>query len=189
MFSALTIPLLVKSVPDLLVQDFETRFAGQKREKKPMHPSLRIQFLVAGFLTGFALATISSATGASSPIGLWKNEDATFEIFENDGKLGARVVALREPTTPEGKEKTDIHNPDPSKRDRPILGLVFMSGFVKRSDVRWENGTIYDPKSGNTYSCFMELDGPDKIKVRGFIGISLIGRTDIWTRAKGGEHR
>ena len=154
-----------------------------------MHPSLRIQFLVAGFLTGFALATISSATGASSPIGLWKNEDATFEIFENDGKLGARVVALREPTTPEGKEKTDIHNPDPSKRDRPILGLVFMSGFVKRSDVRWENGTIYDPKSGNTYSCFMELDGPDKIKVRGFIGISLIGRTDIWTRARGSEHR
>src|SRR5215469_4663342 len=94
MFSALTIPLLVKSVPDLLVQDFETRFAGQKREKKPMHPSLRIRLLVAGFLTGFALATISSATGASSPIGLWKNEDATFEIFENDGKLGARVVAL-----------------------------------------------------------------------------------------------
>ena len=64
-----------------------------------------------------------------------------------------------------------------------------MSGFIKKSDVRWENGTIYDPKSGNTYSCFMELEGPDKIKVRGFIGISLIGRTAIWTRASGGERR
>ena len=154
-----------------------------------MRLSLRVQFLVAAVLSAFVLADISSAIGASSPIGLWKNEDATFSIFENDGKLGARIVGLREPTTPEGKEKTDIHNPDPAKRDRPILGLVFMSGFIKKSDVRWENGTIYDPKSGNTYSCFMQLDGPDKIKVRGFIGISLIGRTDIWTRVSGGERR
>ena len=59
-----------------------------------------------------------------------------------------------------------------------------MSGFSRKSDKRWDNGTIYDPKSGNTYSSFMELDGPDRIKVRGFIGISLIGRTDVWTRAQ-----
>ena len=124
------------------------------------------------------------AAETASPTGLWKNEDATFEIFENDGKLSARIVALKEPKTPEGKEKTDIHNPDRSKRDRPIIGLVFMSGFNRKSDTRWENGTIYDPKSGNTYSCFLELDGPDRIKVRGFIGISLIGRTDVWTRAR-----
>ena len=154
-----------------------------------MRPALRMQFLVAALLSGFVFANMSSAAAASSPIGRWKNEDATFQIFENDGKLGAKIVALREPTTPEGKEKTDIHNPDPSKRDRPILGLVFMSGFIKKGEVRWDNGTIYDPKSGNTYSCFMELEGPDKIKVRGFIGISLIGRTDIWTRASGGERR
>jgi uncharacterized protein (DUF2147 family) len=124
------------------------------------------------------------AAEIASPIGLWKNEDATFEIFENDGKLSGRIVALKKPKTPEGKEKTDIHNPDRSKRDRPIIGLVFMSGFNRKSATRWENGTIYDPKSGSTYSCFLELDGPDRIKVRGFIGISLIGRTDVWTRAQ-----
>jgi uncharacterized protein (DUF2147 family) len=129
-------------------------------------------------------ATGSRAAETVSPIGLWKNEDATFEIFENGGKLSGRIVALKEPKTPEGKEKTDIRNPDRSKRDRRIIGLVFMSGFYRRSDTRWENGTIYDPKSGNTYSCSLELDGPDRIKVRGFIGISLIGRTDVWTRAR-----
>ena len=64
------------------------------------------------------------------------------------------------------------------------MGMVFMYGFEKRSDTKWENGTIYDPKSGNTYSCTMELDGPDKLKVRGYIGISLIGRTDVWTRVR-----
>jgi hypothetical protein len=89
-------------------------------------------------------ATSIRAAETTSPTGLWKNEDATFEIFESGGKLSARIVALREPKTPEGKEKTDIHNPDRSKQDRPIIGLVFMSGFSRKSDTRWEKGTIYD---------------------------------------------
>jgi uncharacterized protein (DUF2147 family) len=88
------------------------------------------------------------------------------------------------PKTPEGKEKTDIYNPDPAKRSMPIIGLVFMSGFVEKSDTRWDEGTIYDPRSGNTYSCFMELESPEKIKVRGFIGVSLLGRTEYWSRVK-----
>ena len=123
------------------------------------------------------------AAGTASPVGFWKNDDATFEIFaDQEGKLSGKIIAMQEPRTPEGKEKTDIHNPDPSKRDRPILGLVFMSGFTQKSDNHWENGTVYDPKSGNTYSCFMDLDGPEKIKLRGFLGISLIGRTQVWKR-------
>jgi uncharacterized protein (DUF2147 family) len=121
---------------------------------------------------------------SNSPVGLWKNEDATFQIFESDGNLGANIIALKEPTTPEGNQKTDIHNPDPAKRSTPIIGLVFMSGFVRKSETRWEGGTIYDPKSGNTYSCSMELEGPEQIKVRGFIGVSLFGRTEYWSRAK-----
>jgi hypothetical protein len=83
-------------------------------------------------------------------------------MFESEGKLSARIVELSVPKTAEGKEKTDIYNPDPKKRGCPIIGLVFISGFIKKSDTRWENGTVYDPKSGKTYSCFMELEGPDK---------------------------
>ena len=109
--------------------------------------------------------------------------DATFEMFESGGTLNARIVALSEPKTAEGKEKTDIYNPDPKKRTHPIIGLVFISGFTKKSDTRWENGTVYDPKSGKTYSCFMELQGPNKIKVRGFLVIPVMGRNYFWTRA------
>ena len=145
---------------------------------------LRLVIYLVIFASCAGGATSIRAAETTSPIGLWKNEDATFEIFENGGKLSARIVALREPKTPQGQEKTDIHNPDQSKRDRPIIGLVFMSGFSRKSETRWDNGTIYDPKSGSTYSCFMELDSPDRIKVRGFIGISLIGRTEVWTRAQ-----
>jgi uncharacterized protein (DUF2147 family) len=144
----------------------------------------RIHFQLA-MMISIALPLLL-ATGADtvSPIGVWKNDDATFEIFENQGKLSGKIIAMREPRTPEGRDKTDIHNPDAAKRERPIIGLVFLSGFTQKSRTRWENGTVYDPKSGNTYSCSMELDGPEKINMRGYIGISLIGRTDVWTRVR-----
>jgi uncharacterized protein (DUF2147 family) len=120
---------------------------------------------------------------SSSVTGLWKNEDASFEVYEENGKLSAKIVGLREPLAPDGGEKTDVRNPDASKHSRPIIGLVFMTGFTPAGPGKWENGTIYDPKSGNTYSCDMELQGANTLKVRGYIGISLIGRTEIWKRA------
>jgi uncharacterized protein (DUF2147 family) len=91
-------------------------------------------------------------------------------MFETEGKLSARIVALSEPKTAEAKEKTDIYNPDPKKRSYPIIGLVFISGFTKTSDTRWENGTVYDPKSGRTYSCFMDLQGQTRSSCAGFLG-------------------
>jgi uncharacterized protein (DUF2147 family) len=144
----------------------------------------RFHFQLAMLISLLLPVLLAVSSDAVSPVGIWKNDDATFEIFEDQGKLSGKIVALREPRTPEGKEKTDIHNPDAAKRERPIIGLVFLSGFTQKSQTRWENGTIYDPKSGNTYSCSMELDGPEKINMRGFIGISLIGRTDVWTRVR-----
>jgi uncharacterized protein (DUF2147 family) len=125
----------------------------------------------------------AAAAEASSAIGLWQDADATFEIYDEQGTLSGKIVSLREERTAEGMTKTDIHNPDPSKRTRSIVGLIVMAGFVKKSDTHWENGTIYDPRNGSTYSCTLDLDGPNRIKVRGFVGISLLGRTETWTRA------
>jgi uncharacterized protein (DUF2147 family) len=143
-----------------------------------------LQYLLLGLLiSGLGLTGVSAAH-AASPIGLWRGADAIFELFESEGRLSGRIVALSDPRTAEGKEKTDIYNPDPTKRKFPIVGLVFISGLTKKSDSEWENGTVYDPKSGRTYSCLMELQEPDKISVRGFIGIAEFGRTYIWTRAK-----
>jgi uncharacterized protein (DUF2147 family) len=149
----------------------------------PRHSVISVLAVLGSFLIAPGLLAVTDSS-SNAAVGLWKNEDATFEIFENEGKLAAKIVALREPLAPDGKGKTDIHNPDSSKHGRPIVGIVFMRGFTAAGPGKWEHGTIYDPKSGNTYSCSMELDGSDKIKVRGFIGVSLIGRTDIWTRAR-----
>ena len=150
--------------------------------------SMRNQLQASALIFVLMQVSLSCALDHPSAVGVWRNEDATFEIFENQGKLSGKIIALKEPHTPEGKEKLDVHNPDPSKRERPIVGLVFMSGFSRKNDARWEDGTIYDPKTGNTYFGSMELEGPETIKVRGFIGISLIGRTDVWTRVRSSEH-
>jgi uncharacterized protein (DUF2147 family) len=147
----------------------------------------RVHVQLTALISILLPALLAGGADIPTPVGTWKNDDATFEISENQGKLSGKIVALREPQTPDGKEKTDIHNPDASKRNRPIIGLVFLSGFTQKSPTRWENGKVYDPKSGNTYSGFMELEGPEKINMRGFIGISLIGRTDVWTRLRGND--
>src|SRR4029077_9074249 len=134
----------------------------------------RLPYLLLMLVTGWFGASAVQATDPASPIGFWKGQDGTFEMFESEGKLSARIVALNDPKTAEGKEKTDIYNPDPKKRSHPIVGLVFISGFKQKSDTRWEKETVSDPKSDKTYSCVMELQGPDRIKVRGFIGIALM---------------
>src|SRR5258708_5076271 len=155
----------------------------QEDYKKQMKAS-SLQYLLLGFvISGFGLTGVSAGP-AVSPIGLWRGADAVFEMFESEGRLSGKIVALSEPTTAEGKEKTDIYNPDPTKRKFPIVGLIFISGLTRKSDRQWENGTVYDPKRGKTYSCLMELPEPDKISVRGFIGTAVLGRTYIWTRAK-----
>jgi uncharacterized protein (DUF2147 family) len=139
----------------------------------------RVLFCVVLFVTTEKIL----AADSPSVTGLWKNEDASFEVYEENGKLNAKIVSLREPLAPDGRQKTDIHNPDTGKHGRPIIGMVFMTGFTPTGSGKWGNGTIYDPKSGNTYSCNMELEGMDTLKVRGYIGVSLIGRTETWKRA------
>lgn len=91
-----------------------------------------------------------------------------------------RITWLKTPKYPDGTEKMDKHNPDKTKRNSPLIGLVVLKNMNFVND-HWEGGTIYDPESGNTYSCKAHLQGSN-LELRGYIGISQIGRTQIWTR-------
>jgi uncharacterized protein (DUF2147 family) len=149
------------------------------------HVTLRKFVLLALALASSAILSIAAkANEGSSPVGLWKTQDAQVEIFEADGTLSGKIAALNKEYTTDGIEKTDISNPDPAKRKRPLVGLVFMTGFTREGSGRWDHGTVYDPKTGNTYASFLEYDGGDTLKLRGYIGISLIGRTAVWTKVK-----
>ena len=132
------------------------------------------------FLSLFATGAWSQSM---SPVGTWVNEEgkAEFEIYACGDKLCGKIVSLKEPLK-DGKPKVDENNPDRKLQSRPLQGLVFLKGFEYDGDNTWDEGTIYDPESGKTYSCYMKMHGKDKMEVKGYIGISLIGRSQNWTR-------
>jgi len=126
---------------------------------------------------------------ADDIIGIWLNEDqdAHIQIYKEGGKYYGKIIWLKNPIDEEtGKPKLDDKNKDESLQSRPVMGLLVLKDFVFDED-EWEDGDIYDPKSGKTYSCYMEFpdeNNKDRLKIRGYIGISLLGRTDYWTRVK-----
>ena len=126
---------------------------------------------------------------ADDILGLWLNEDedAHIKIFLDGDKFFGKIVWIEEPIDPEtGKPKLDKHNPDPELQKRPSMGLMLLTDF-EFDDDEWSDGDIYDPKSGKTYSCYMEFpeeDDLNRLKIRGFIGFSLLGKTTYWTKVK-----
>ena len=84
--------------------------------------------------------------------------------------------------TENGKPKVDNNNPDKNKQNLPIIGLIILEDFSFDGDDEWKYGTIYDPESGKTYDCNLTLKSKNILHVRGYIGISLFGRTETWTR-------
>lgn len=122
---------------------------------------------------------------ADDVLGVWLNQekDGKIEIYKENGKYFGKLIWLKNPIDDEtGKPKLDKRNPDDALKTRPTKGIIIMSDFEYDGDGEWDEGEIYDPKSGNTYSCYVKLQSMDKLKVRGYMGISLLGRTSYWTR-------
>ena len=145
--------------------------------------------MIIMFLLVFAPGNASAQVAADQITGIWLNEDkdAHVEIENRDGKYYGKIVWLKTPIDEAtGKAKLDNKNPDATLQKRPLMGLQLLSEFVFDGDDEWESGTVYDPKSGKTYSCYMEFTDKtkNKLKVRGYIGISLLGRTTYWTRVE-----
>jgi uncharacterized protein (DUF2147 family) len=100
------------------------------------------------------------------------------QIYKEGDKYNGKIVWLKTPNYEDGTPKVDKHNPDKTKQNNPLLGQVMLKGFKFNED-KWTDGTIYDAENGKTYSCKITYrDG--KLDVRGYMGISLIGRTDTW---------
>jgi uncharacterized protein (DUF2147 family) len=135
------------------------------------------------------LVAITPAIGqkitADMILGKWLNEDkdAHIEITKDAGKYFGKIVWLRDPIdTLTGKPKVDDKNSDKALQSRPVLGLEILKDFTFDGKDEWSDGTIYDPKNGKTYDCYMEIRVTGILKIRGYIGISWIGRTTYWTR-------
>lgn len=132
-----------------------------------------------------SLPTVQAQKKASDIAGHWLNQDgdAKIEVFSRGGKYYGKLVWLKTPVDPDTqKPKLDKHNPDASLKSRPLMNLEILTAFVFDGDDEWTDGKIYDPKTGKTYSCLMKFESANKLKIRGYIGVSWVGKTTIWSR-------
>ena len=119
-------------------------------------------------------------------IGKWNTIDevtgkamSVVEIFEYNNKIYGKVIDILNP-----KNRNNTCKDCPGEdQNKPILGLIIIKGLVK-DGTEYNDGKILDPKSGKLYKCYIELESTNKLKVRGYLGISLIGRTQYWERVK-----
>lgn len=128
--------------------------------------------------------------GPSDILGIWKTDmdEAKIEIFMCGEKVCGKIIWLKNPLYTDSREGEvgipviDRKNPDPALRNRPVIGLRILEGFIPEGDNKWGEGTFYDPKSGKTYKGKMHLAAPDRLELRGYIVIPLFGRSSVWTR-------
>lgn len=141
------------------------------------------------FLILFILSVFTGLSFAQSDkvLGVWMSEekDGKVEITKKNGKYYGKIIWIAPKNYVNGEPKKDLNNPDPALRTRSNLGLEILKDFVYDvDDKEWNEGTIYDPKNGSTYSCYMwfEDDNENLLNIRGYIGFSLLGRTTLWTK-------
>lgn len=129
---------------------------------------------------------VPQQSGSDDLCGIWLTGTgkAHVRIYKSSNHYFGRIVWLREPKNAKGLDKTDENNPDLTHQKDPLLGSKVLSNFAYKGDHVWEDGTIYDPENGKTYDCIIRMEQQNELKIRGYIGISLIGRTDTWKRVK-----
>lgn len=142
----------------------------------------RAAFLI--IIVSLLSSDLFSQNKADDITGVWLtsgNEPAKIQIYRSGEKFYGKIIWLKNPTE-NGRQRTDSNNPDKARRNSPIIGLVILTGFKFDGDDEWDGGDIYDPESGKTYNSYMYLKDLNTLKVRGYVGFSLFGRTETWTR-------
>lgn len=135
----------------------------------------------------FLFVTVAGIFSANAQVtGKWKTIDdktgdakSVVEIYEQNGKIYGKVVEILNPA----KKNAKCDKCDGADKGKPIEGLIIIKGLTKDGD-KYTDGDILDPNKGKLYSCTIKLDGKDKLDVRGYMGISMLGRTQIWHRVK-----
>jgi len=145
----------------------------------------------AALFVAFALA--SPASGAPERAvtdevrGLWVDhwegdkQKVAVWIEDCDGLLCGRIYWLKKPLSG-GEPKRDRKNPDAALRERPLCGLLILTDFRRAKENAWSAGHIYNPNDGRTFSSTMTLDQDGSLRIRGYVGLSLFGKTVQWVR-------
>jgi uncharacterized protein (DUF2147 family) len=134
-----------------------------------------------------AMSLPSAWADDTSPVGLWKNVDdvtgkpkAMIRITEEQGALVGRIEKLFR--APDMDQNPKCDKCDGARKDQPVIGMVFMSG-LKKDGNEYSGGEILDPDNGKIYRSKVTLiDGGKKLSVRGYVGVPMFGRSQVWLR-------
>jgi uncharacterized protein (DUF2147 family) len=142
-------------------------------------------FLLSIYLIVSVTVSAQNTSSRDALTGTWTVQDgsAKVKIEKMNGKYFGKMIWIKNPVDKSGKPLVDAKNPDPKLRNRPQLGLMLLENFTADGDNEWTEGTIYDPDGGKTYSCNITMKNNQTIEVRGYVGISLFGRTETWKRS------
>jgi uncharacterized protein (DUF2147 family) len=142
---------------------------------------MKLLFIIASLF----FVTEEGSVKADDVVGIWLSGTgkAHIQIFKQGNEYYGKIIWMNEPNEANGKPKVDKNNPDIQNSTKPVLGLMIIRSFQFEKD-EWTNGKIYDPENGKEYKCNMKLKNANTLNVRGYIGISLLGRTETWTRIK-----
>jgi len=143
---------------------------------------MRLTTLCLSALLGTAIALPAAASADVSGFWLTESKNAIVEITPCGDSVCGNVAWLAEPNFDDGTPKFDGNNPDPALQTRPVCGLAMIGDFSKDSGGEWTDGFIYDPEGGDLYKSKMRVTEEGNLYVRGYVGIPLLGKSQIWTR-------
>jgi uncharacterized protein (DUF2147 family) len=129
---------------------------------------------------------ITNTINSQSIFGKWysTNEetgeiDSVIEVYKKQEKAFAKIIEIKN-----NERRNAVCDLCKDKnKNKPILGLNILNG-LERDGEEWSGGTILDPRNGNVYKCYIQLVQKDKLKIRGYLGLALFGKTAYWQRAK-----
>ncbi len=149
---------------------------------------MRILLLVLSLLCLLIIPVYSISQNSlhcDTILGTWLNEDKNIsvKVYKTDTGYGGRLNWIKNPYDKHGKIMLDFMNPDQKLKTRSRVGLVVVKDLLYTDEGKYEFGKVYDPRTGKTHACVAYLEGSNLLKLRGYIGIKLLGRTSEWTRA------
>lgn len=154
--------------------------------------TIRQTALIAMVGGGIAFATMQTlAQPAATPVGVWKTiddgtqkEKSLIRITDTGGVLSGRIEKLLDPATPPDQTCKECSD---DRKDKPVLGMTVIRNVKQNADDKavWDGGDILDPNNGKVYKVKLKpIENGAKLEVRGYIGFSLLGRTQTWIRAE-----
>ncbi|MBU3012441.1 DUF2147 domain-containing protein [Polaribacter vadi] len=137
-------------------------------------------------LSTLIILFISLSVNSQTIFGKWNTinddtgkVDSVIEMYKKNGKAYAKILKITDPN----RQKAICEKCEGANKNKPILGLEILTGLEKNEE-EWSGGEILDPRNGKIYKCYIKLVKPDKLKIRGYLGVSLFGKTKYWQRAK-----